>query len=326
MAAASALGPPRLRASSAVRSVSGMQHAYLQAPNASAEAALYVSMVDGTPQGGNSLMSVREDVRASVYTQITDVELECDGFLNYDRSNKFDAADTARPIQDVPALEETHARDVKDDTTASIDTRPAPTTWRSALFPSDWTPETRDAAGRFLHDFSYAGYKLGAAPPVGAEAAGISDVVALGADPTGATDATDVIQAAIDAVSAAGGGVVFFPAGLYRVDGALTVETSGVVLRGVAADTSRVFFTRDTEMDYLSHLTFRGTLETGAERPLVADAEPGDRIVRVADASDIAAGDDVEIGWVPLEGDGSARFYAPGGRPFRIGVTDDVCG
>ncbi|MAQ18106.1 MAG: hypothetical protein CMN30_25330 [Sandaracinus sp.] len=33
--------------------------------------------------------------------------------------------------------------------------------------------------------------------------------------------------------------------------------------------------------------------------------------------------DDVEIGWVPLEGDGSARFYAPGGRPFRIGVTDD---
>ena len=41
-------------------------------------------------------MSVRADVRASVYTQITDVELECDGFLNYDRSNKFDAADTAR--------------------------------------------------------------------------------------------------------------------------------------------------------------------------------------------------------------------------------------
>jgi hypothetical protein len=30
-----------------------------------------------------------------VYTQTTDVELECDGFLNYDRSNKFDAAGTA---------------------------------------------------------------------------------------------------------------------------------------------------------------------------------------------------------------------------------------
>ena len=30
-------------------------------------------------------------VSASVYTQITDVELECDGFLNYDRSDKFTA-------------------------------------------------------------------------------------------------------------------------------------------------------------------------------------------------------------------------------------------
>lgn len=28
-------------------------------------------------------------------TQITDVELECDGFLNYDRSNKFSLDDIA---------------------------------------------------------------------------------------------------------------------------------------------------------------------------------------------------------------------------------------
>ena len=32
--------------------------------------------------------------------------------------------------------------------------------------------------------------------------------------------------------------------------------------------------------------------------------------------------DDAEIGWVPLEGDGSARVLVPGGRPFRLGVTD----
>lgn len=30
-----------------------------------------------------------------MYTQITDVELECDGFLNYDRTNKFNDADTS---------------------------------------------------------------------------------------------------------------------------------------------------------------------------------------------------------------------------------------
>ena len=34
-------------------------------------------------------------ISASVYTQISDVELECDGFLNYDRTNKFDVISTA---------------------------------------------------------------------------------------------------------------------------------------------------------------------------------------------------------------------------------------
>ena len=35
-------------------------------------------------------------ISAVVYTQITDVELECDGFFAYDRTPHFDAADTAR--------------------------------------------------------------------------------------------------------------------------------------------------------------------------------------------------------------------------------------
>ena len=45
-----------------------------------------------------------QQASASVYTQITDVELECDGFLNYDRSNKFNAADTQRIQQANKAL------------------------------------------------------------------------------------------------------------------------------------------------------------------------------------------------------------------------------
>ena len=36
------------------------------------------------------------DISASVYTQITDVELECDGFLNYDRTNKFTNEDIVK--------------------------------------------------------------------------------------------------------------------------------------------------------------------------------------------------------------------------------------
>ena len=41
-----------------------------------------------------TLKSRVDHVSASVYTPTTDVELECDGFLNYDRTNKFSASDT----------------------------------------------------------------------------------------------------------------------------------------------------------------------------------------------------------------------------------------
>jgi hypothetical protein len=43
----------------------------------------------------HTLLSRAGHISASVYTQTTDLELECDGFLNYDRSNKFTDTDTA---------------------------------------------------------------------------------------------------------------------------------------------------------------------------------------------------------------------------------------
>ena len=36
--------------------------------------------------------------------------------------------------------------------------------WRSALYPSGWTPGSTDAEGRGLPDFSYAGYHRGEDP------------------------------------------------------------------------------------------------------------------------------------------------------------------
>ena len=36
--------------------------------------------------------------------------------------------------------------------------------WRSALYPENWTPDFKGAEGRFLHDFSYAGYHKGEVP------------------------------------------------------------------------------------------------------------------------------------------------------------------
>lgn len=78
---------------------------------------------------------------------------------------------------------------------------------RSALYPTDWTPEYTDGEGRFLHDFSYSGYhngEMNLPPNTGGT---IFDVVAgYGADNTGAEDATGAIQAAIAAAEGAGGG------------------------------------------------------------------------------------------------------------------------
>ena len=51
------------------------------------------------------------------------------------------------------------------------------------------------------------------------------------ADPTGVADSTAAIQAALDAVGDMGGGTVFLPAGVYRVDGQLNMRQN-TALRG----------------------------------------------------------------------------------------------
>ncbi|MFA6289962.1 MAG: glycosyl hydrolase family 28-related protein [Opitutaceae bacterium] len=113
--------------------------------------------------------------------------------------------------------------------------------WRSSLYPVDWTPGYTDAAGHFLHDFSYAGYHRGevAVPTIAGPI--YNAVTTYGADPTGATDSTGAIQNAINAAGLAGGGVVYLPAGTYKVAPiganayALTLNKNNVVLRGAGA-------------------------------------------------------------------------------------------
>merc|ERR1719231_1485514 len=63
-------------------------HTYLHVNTTHDEATTYIKMA-------GQIQSRVDHVSASVYTQTTDLELECDGFLNYDRSNKFSDADTA---------------------------------------------------------------------------------------------------------------------------------------------------------------------------------------------------------------------------------------
>ena len=58
------------------------------------------------------------------------------------------------------------------------------------------------------------------------------------ADPTGARDATTAIQQALDAVAALNGGVVYLPAGKYRLNGNLNLAY-GVTIAGNSGSTAR---------------------------------------------------------------------------------------
>jgi len=121
--------------------------------------------------------------------------------------------------------------------------------WRSALYPADWKPGFKDAKGRFLHDFSYAGYHRGEKDPPAKVPGPFVDVTAspFGADPSGKKDSTSAIQAALDYVGKKGGGTVFLPAGTYRLTFppkagyALRVRYDGVLLKGAGRDRTFLF-------------------------------------------------------------------------------------
>ena len=128
-------------------------------------------------------------------------------------------------------------------------TPPPPTnSWRSSLYPANWAPGFQDSLGRFFHDFSYAGYHMGR-DPIPTVQTGIIDVTQApyNADATGSQDATVAVQAAIDETGRRGGGVVFLPAGTYKVSPqgankyALSIHSSRVVLRGAGMGRTFIF-------------------------------------------------------------------------------------
>ena len=114
------------------------------------------------------------------------------------------------------------------------------------------------------------------------------------ADRTGVADATAAIQAALDDVGRAGGGVVFLPAGQYTISvqpgaaHALLMSWSNVVLRGEGAATMIVGateFMRNRRLILIapSPEYFSWAWEHGGATALVADAAPGATEVFVGD-------------------------------------------
>jgi hypothetical protein len=193
-------------------------------------------------------------------------------------------------------------------------------TWRSRLYPADWTPGQADAEGRFLHDFSYAGYRRG---EVAVPDAVPGPRVVVRADRTGRRDATGAIQAALDRVGEAGGGTVLLPAGTYRVappDGqrqrvSLRMRHSNVVLRGEGA--GRTFlFNASPRMRYGAviqvapdpgpgNAPVAWQTPAGEATPLAADTAGPTMRVQVGDASAFEVGD-----WVVIRTDVTEAFVA----------------
>jgi hypothetical protein len=131
-------------------------------------------------------------------------------------------------------------------------------TWRSTYFPHTWQPPTNTSAfdftsEAFLQDYSYAGYRLRVAGFPSTSLTGtqlpIYDVTKAPyfADKTGNADVTNIIQSAIDHAGDAGGGLVYLPAGTYKVSPqgtkiwALVITKSNVVLRGASAATTFIY-------------------------------------------------------------------------------------
>ncbi len=120
--------------------------------------------------------------------------------------------------------------------------------WRSSLYPENWKPGMQDSEGRFLHDFSYAGYRRGerAITEIKKNIVDVSKAPYL-VDKTGKEDATASIQKALNDVGKGGGGVVYLPAGKYKIDVSSTkanpikINYSNVVLRGAGVGKTFIF-------------------------------------------------------------------------------------
>ena len=200
--------------------------------------------------------------------------------------------------------------------------------WRSTLYPADWQPPASTNSfetNKLIQDFSYAGYRAGEAPLP--EVAGPVYNVAQApwsADPTGAQDSTSAIQSAINAAAAAGGGVVYMPAGLFKLsiqgtgNYALRINSSKVVLRG--AGTNQTFlFNTSTNMRSKSVILVDGPstasfFSTGAGSTLLTQDQTGpatvlpvasvtgfsvgQHVVVRADATDAWITEHNEPGWV----------------------------
>ena len=201
--------------------------------------------------------------------------------------------------------------------------------WESTLYGAGWqaTPALSFETDKVVQDFSFAGYRRGELPlPVTPPGLTYNAVTGYGADPTGAVDSTVAIQNAINAAASAGGGIVWLPAGTYRISPqgsnshCLQIAASGVVLRGagtglthllntqtVMRDKSILSVTGPSSAAWTSVQTPSTSITADLPGPVtqipvasVAGFAVGDAILVRADPGDDWAAEHLEDGWVGL--------------------------
>ncbi|HSP42374.1 MAG TPA: glycosyl hydrolase family 28-related protein [Luteolibacter sp.] len=177
--------------------------------------------------------------------------------------------------------------------------------WWPSLYPENWTPPDSASftSDKLIQDFSYAGYRRGG-EPVPEVAGPVFDAAAsYGADPTGASDSTAAIQAAIDAAALAGGGVVLLPAGTYLVEPqggnnhALQISSSNIVLRGAGVGQTFVLNTSYLMRAKAIIRIAPPSTTLGDPVAITADLDNPTRRIPVADASAFDVGDVVRLEW-----------------------------
>ncbi len=178
--------------------------------------------------------------------------------------------------------------------------------WRSTLYPENWKPGYRDGQGRFLHDFSYAGYHKGETEPPHITT-NVVDITTepYNADPGGVDDVTAIIQQALDDVGSAGGGVVYLPAGTYRIktpagaDYGLHIRYDSTVLRGAGPDSTFLFhdetYMRQKDIIHIRSEWSNWFTTYGSITNITADLLEPTRFLPVGSVSGFSAGDHVIV-------------------------------
>jgi beta-mannanase len=182
--------------------------------------------------------------------------------------------------------------------------------WRSSLYPENWKPGYKDSQGRFLHDFSYAGYHKGEneLPHITRNVVDITQPP-YNADNTGTNNVTTVIQQALDDVGQAGGGVVYLPSGTYRItvagnaSYALRIAYDSTVLRG-AGSGSTFLLNESTNMRNKDILRITGNdanwfVPDGTTTAISSDIIEPTRVLPVQSVAGFSVGNQVIVTSTP---------------------------